>query len=70
MIDRKFWPEMLTNEVIMLAASPAYYHEHPGFCLACGHEQAGIEPGAERYLCEACGTRQGYGIYELINAAL
>jgi hypothetical protein len=69
MIERKHWPEILTDEVIMQACAPAYYHEYPGFCLACGHEQGGVEPDARRYLCEACASRQVYGIGELVAAA-
>jgi len=30
-------------------------------CTACGYEQAGCEPDAERYLCEDCGKRTVYG---------
>lgn len=36
-----------------------------GFCLACGNEQAGVEPDARRYECEACGAHKVYGAEEL-----
>jgi hypothetical protein len=68
MIDRKYWPPVITDKVIEAANSPGYYHEYPGFCLACGHEQANVEPDARRYLCEACGTRQVYGVWELLES--
>ena len=32
-----------------------------GLCTACGHEQSGCEPDAERYKCEACGEGEVYG---------
>ncbi len=32
-----------------------------GCCAACGHEQPGCEPDAEKYLCEDCGERTVYG---------
>jgi hypothetical protein len=32
-----------------------------GLCTACGHEQFGCEPDAERYLCEACSERTVWG---------
>jgi len=36
-----------------------------GFCLACGHEQAGIEPDVCRDTCEHCGAEKVYGAEEL-----
>ena len=32
-----------------------------GLCAACGFEQFGCEPDAERYKCESCGERAVYG---------
>ena len=32
-----------------------------GLCTACGNEQHGCEPDAERYKCEACGECRVYG---------
>lgn len=34
---------------------------NPGFCLACGEEQEGCEPDAEKYECENCEKREVYG---------
>ena len=70
MLDRKFWPKNLTDEVLMRAASPGYYHDYPGFCLSCGHEQSGCEPDMRRGRCEACGDRQVYGAEELVINAM
>jgi hypothetical protein len=28
--------------------------DNPGLCVTCGNEQAGVEPGARKYECEAC----------------
>lgn len=36
-----------------------------GWCLACGETQAGCEPDARRYKCEACGAHKVYGVGEL-----
>ena len=33
-----------------------------GICIACGHEQAGVEPDAERYNCESCGEQTVFGM--------
>jgi predicted RNA-binding Zn-ribbon protein involved in translation (DUF1610 family) len=35
--------------------------DNPGFCIACGNEQEGCEPDAERYECESCGEHSVYG---------
>ena len=32
-----------------------------GVCTACGHEQFGCEPDAQRYRCEDCGERTVLG---------
>ena len=39
---------------------------NPGFCIACGDEVEGVEPGAERYKCEACGALGIYGAVALL----
>ena len=39
--------------------------DNQGFCLACAHEQDGVEPDAQRYTCEACGAPKVYGAEEL-----
>ena len=36
-----------------------------GFCLACAHEQDGVEPDARRCTCEACGAPKVYGAEEI-----
>ena len=37
-----------------------------GICLACGHEQDGVEPDACRYACDNCDACQVYGAEELL----
>jgi len=67
MIERKFWPADLTDEVIMDAVERRMTDlDDPGFCIACGNEQGGCEPDARRYKCEACGAKQVYGAEELL----
>jgi hypothetical protein len=44
--------------------------DDPGLCLACGNEQAGCEPDARKYRCEACGERAVYGAEELLLRVL
>lgn len=36
-----------------------------GFCIACGEQQAGVEPDARKYKCESCGEWKVYGAEEL-----
>ena len=40
--------------------------EYPGFCLACGKKQLGVEPDARMYKCESCGAEKVYGAEELV----
>ena len=40
--------------------------DNPGFCVACGEEQDGCEPDAERHVCGSCGERQVYGAEQLL----
>ena len=44
--------------------------DDPGFCLVCGNEQAGTEPDARKYRCEACGARAVFGAEELLLRVL
>lgn len=37
-----------------------------GFCLACGAEQSGVEPDAEKYTCNECKKPEVYGIEQII----
>jgi len=37
-----------------------------GICIACGHEQEGVEPDARAYSCESCDARKVYGAEELL----
>lgn len=39
--------------------------DNPGICLACGEDQDGCEPDAERYECEGCGESQVYGAEQI-----
>ena len=39
--------------------------DNQGFCLACAHEQDGVEPDAQRCTCEACGAPKVYGAEEI-----
>ena len=41
-----------------------------GFCLACAHEQDGVEPDAQRCTCEACGAPKVYGAEEITRMGL
>jgi hypothetical protein len=67
MIERKFWPNNLTDEVITAAVERQMFGlDNPGFCLACGLENDGCEPDARRYRCSSCDTAQVYGAQELL----
>ena len=36
-----------------------------GMCIYCGNFQGGVEPDAEKYECEGCGTNSVYGLEQL-----
>ncbi len=40
--------------------------DNPGFCMACGSEQDGVEPDARNYKCEECGEDSVYGAEDLV----
>ena len=40
--------------------------DNPGFCLACGEENEGIEPDGEGGECEACGAMKVMGAEQII----
>ena len=57
----------VTHERIMACAEGSLFGtEDDGICVACGEDQMGVEPDAERYKCEACGERQVYGGEQLV----
>jgi hypothetical protein len=41
-----------------------------GFCISCGHEQDGCEPGARGYTCDECGLNMVYGAEECVVMGL
>lgn len=41
--------------------------DNPGFCIACGKEIDGVEPGARRYECYSCNEKTVYGAEELFS---
>ena len=41
-----------------------------GFCLACAHEQEGVEPDAVRYTCESCSAPKVYGAEQIVLMGL
>lgn len=52
----------VTFEQVMTAVESG---EYIGICLACGHEQEGVEPDARKYDCESCGKPKVWGAEEL-----
>lgn len=40
--------------------------DSPGFCILCGCEVEGVEPDAQKYHCESCGSECVYGAEELL----
>ena len=40
--------------------------DNPGFCINCGSEVDGVEPDAESYECEDCGSHNVYGAEQLL----
>lgn len=41
-----------------------------GICLACGERQAGVEPDAHGYECEACGEAEVVGLEDAVICGL
>lgn len=57
----------ITTDRISEAVEESYTStDNPGFCIACGEEQEGCEPDAEKYLCESCGKHEVYGAENLL----
>lgn len=40
--------------------------DNPGFCVRCGADAEGVEPDAERYMCEECDRPGVYGAEQLL----
>jgi hypothetical protein len=57
----------LTEDIICDAVERQMFSlDNPGFCVACGAENDGCEPDAEKYPCEICGENQVYGAEQLL----
>jgi predicted RNA-binding Zn-ribbon protein involved in translation (DUF1610 family) len=56
-------PEGLTEDMIIDAVSE---DSNTGFCLACGAEDDGVEPDAERYECPECGAEMVFGAEQIL----
>jgi hypothetical protein len=69
MLKRTHWHPSLTDEKILATAELAAVSlDCTGLCLICGVENDGVEPDARRYFPEARGSKQVYGVEELIIA--
>ena len=67
MLDRSKWHKSVTDGRVVEAATGSLQDfDYPGFCLACGLKQGGVEPDARGYKCESCGKRQVFGAEELM----
>lgn len=59
--------ESVTAERVAAAAEAEMTTlDNPGICIACGAEQEGVEPDAEKYRCAACGRMTVYGAENLL----
>jgi hypothetical protein len=57
----------VTPDRVLAAAEDAMIGlDDPGFCIACGADAEGVEPDAEKYKCEACGSHAVYGAEALV----
>ena len=54
-------PEELVDLAMKLAED-----DNMGICLACGDTTDGVEPDAERYKCQCCGSYAVYGAEQAI----
>ena len=58
---RGTFDELLDRVVALCTAE-----DMDGICLACLEDAYGVEPDAERYVCESCGARKVYGAEQLL----
>lgn len=54
------------SRVLEAAEREMYSLDNPGLCIACGAEAEGVEPDAENYECESCGSHRVYGASQLL----
>jgi hypothetical protein len=55
-----------TNELIDLALDLVAQDDTTGLCKNCGAEQDGVEPDAEKYICESCNAPAVYGAEQIL----
>lgn len=61
----------ITTERLEAALKESLFGEtNMGICIECGEDQFGVEPDAEKYLCESCGTHTVYGVETLAISVL
>jgi hypothetical protein len=63
---REVHASVTAERVIEASERRANSLDNPGICIACGAEQDGCEPDAQRYQCEACEEDAVYGAEELL----
>lgn len=54
------------SRVLAAAAEAEADGSNPGFCVACGADADGIEPDAEKCVCEECNASAVYGVDQLL----
>ncbi len=65
---RKYWNKKITDEAILASVEQRSTSlDDPGFCLACGCENYGVEPDVRNLKCESCGQDQVFGDEELLQ---
>ena len=55
-----------TEQVLEATRQYLFGMGNPGFCVECGAEHDGIEPDAEDYVCESCGSPAVWGAEQLL----
>ena len=61
----------ITTERLEAALKESLFEEtNMGIRIECGEDQFGVEPDAEKYLCESCGTYTVYGVETLAISVL
>jgi hypothetical protein len=59
---------MKTHKSVTVARLQALYEADEdtlGVCIECGEEQDGVEPDAERYVCQSCKRPGVFGVQQL-----
>jgi hypothetical protein len=62
----KMHKSVTLERIMEMTERSTFGAEDDGVCVACGQDQMGVEPDAERLPCESCGRNAVYGAEQLL----